>query len=301
MLPLRSSIGITASRSALYKASAASAAAVPRLSSTSFTFNNNRTLINANLNQKRHKMMDSQAKQANQEIAAAGLPIRVYIPPSFKSYPSFFSSPALWVRLIARRMYAFGLNTFTVGLARLTGDNFKPEFLLWKNEAVDIFIKVNKAFAKRQVESVDNCLTLWSKYPLIKRQESLPKNYEFDWKLIKLLAPPKLEVFMPYGASGRSFNYLIVVYKFNTLQGLAKYNKSTGEVTKTEETVENHLAFFVDYRTNTLRLCGSTFESGLHDPVKPNEPTSNLGTVMKIQGDIFRPNDDLLNKALTQD
>ncbi|GMM34607.1 Mba1 protein [Saccharomycopsis crataegensis] len=225
-----------------------------------------------------------------------GLPVRFYIPPSYASYPSILQSPMGWVRLVARRVYNFGRNTAQIGFARFSG-GFKPEFLLWKNEAVDIFVKVNKAFAKRKIESVKDTLTIWSRVPLLKRQETLPGSFEFDWKLVKLLNPPKLEVFLPYALPGQPLDKVLIIYKFNSIQRLIKLNKKTQEVSTSDDTIENHLAFVVDLNTNKLKLCGSTFESSVDESIDVVQP-KNSGTVMKIQGDIFRVNDNALKESM---
>lgn len=237
------------------------------------------------------------ARRKDREAGGAdmGLPIRFYVPPSLSRYPNIFTSPMVCLKLIARRMYNFGYITSQIGLVRYKG--LKPEFLLWKNEAVDVFVNVNKAFAKRKIEAVEGQLSMWSKEPLLKRQETLSKNFEYDWKLLKLNSTPKLKMFLPHSSDSEIPNLLLAVYEIDSKQRLSKLNKKTREVTKNDVDIVNYLGYSVDTTTNKLRLIGSTFESGINDEIKMTP--DNMGTNMRIQGDIYRANDDVL-KALTE-
>lgn len=231
------------------------------------------------------------------ELDQIGLPMRFYIPPSYKNYPNVLSSPIVVFKLIARRLYNFGRNTVQIAFARWNG-GMTPKFLLWKNEAVDVFIKVNKAFAKKKIQSISNDLSVWTREPLLMRQDTLPKKYDFDWKLLKLLSPPKLCVLIPYSNPSDPLDKLLVIYKFNTLQRLTKMSKETKEViSSSDDSIENYLGFLVDLNTDKLKLIGSTFESGPNEKVDIARP-KHMGSVMKVQGDIFRINDELLKEYL---
>lgn len=240
---------------------------------------------------------------SNQQPAQAmtaekvGLPMRFYIPPSFKNYPNVFLHPIHCFKLLLRRLYNFGRMTAGIAIFRMRG-SFKPKFLLWKNEAVDVYVKVNKAFAQRKLKNSDALLSMWSRGPLLKRQNMLPKTHHYSWKLKRLLSPPKLEVFAPFSSPDEPMSLVILVYRFRTEEELISVEDRTGSKSATTTTVDAHLGFALDIRTDEMRLIGSTFESGINDLVDTSQNQLKMGTMMLVHGDIFRKDDKGLEKLL---
>lgn len=89
-----------------------------------------------------------------------GVANQLYIPPSKQNLPNFLSSPIICANALIRRIYTLGMNTVQVALFRYQS-GYKPNFLLWKNKAIEIYVQVNKAFANRTLDSVKPQVSIW--------------------------------------------------------------------------------------------------------------------------------------------
>lgn len=219
-----------------------------------------------------------------------GVATEIFIPASRKNLPSVISQPVVVLKTLIRRIYMFGLNTFKIGLFRLQSGN-KPKFLLWKNNAIENYIEVNKAFAARRIDKVKNHVSVWVERALLLRSESLPKNIKLDWHVVKFNEVPKLMSLDPVMAPGMPLEYIQLVYRFNTKQELIKINTETNESEKQVRDIVDYLVFLCDTNTNEMMLSGSIFESKPGAPL-PKQVTANdkkeVLARMKECGDIFR-------------
>ncbi|ODV63225.1 Mba1p [Ascoidea rubescens DSM 1968] len=244
------------------------------------------------------KRYNSQKSKQRIGINQLGIMFDIYIPPSYSSYPNFFKHPSVFVRNLLRRYYLLGLNTLQIASARFQG-GLKPKFLLWKNQAIESYIKVNQSFVGKDLTISSNYSTIWVQDALNKRIQSLPKNVYFDWKLIKFNKNPKLVTFMPFLIPGEPLDKVLIVYKFDTIQRVIKYNLKNNQMDKKDRNVNEYLGFIVDIDNNNVLLTGSLFESSIYDKV--NLGQSKLpGTCMKVHGDIFRTSNKELELALVK-
>ncbi|KAM3162942.1 Mitochondrial ribosome receptor [Lachancea thermotolerans] len=221
-----------------------------------------------------------------------GIATDIYIPPSFKSLPNFFTHPIVFSNALIRRIYTFGLNTVQVALFRYQS-GFRPNFLLWKNNAIDSYVQANKAFAARKVSSIKPRVSLWVEEALTARAKQLPKDFELDWQLVKFYETPKLVSVQAMMIPGRPLEHIQLIYKFNTKQRLIKLNKRTNETESMNRDVLDYVAFLCDASTDDLILMGSVFESKPTDKL-PKNYEDNMQTAiqkMKESGDLYRVKD----------
>lgn len=219
-----------------------------------------------------------------------GVATEIFIPASRKNLPSIISQPIVVFKTLIRRIYMFGLNTFKIGLFRLQSGN-KPEFLLWKNNAIENYIEVNKAFASRRIDKVKNHVSVWVERALLLRSESLPKNIKLNWQVVKFNEVPKLMSLDPIMAPGMPLEYIQLVYRFNTKQELIKIDTKTKESEKQVRDIVDYLVFLCDTNTNEMILSGSIFESKPGAPLPKQVMAGDKKKVlarMKECGDIFR-------------
>lgn len=218
-----------------------------------------------------------------------GLTRDIYIPVSYKNLPNPLTSPrAVWRSLI-RRLYTLGMNTVQVALMRYqTG--MKPQFLLWKNRAIERYVAINKAFAAGDIKPVEKEVSVWVEKALKARVGSIPKGVKLDWKLVKFNEKPKLVAFRPIMLPGRPVEYAQAVYKFNTQQELINVNLKTDKVKKIDRNVTDYVGFVIDLDTDKVILAGSVFENSPEDRIpKPEDiDQSMIFKDMKLNGDIYR-------------
>ncbi|SCU84850.1 LADA_0D04192g1_1 [Lachancea dasiensis] len=237
-----------------------------------------------------------QAEGANKKSKPAdfnprhlGISSELYIPPSYKNLPNFFRHPVVFSNALIRRIYTFGLNTVQVALFRYQS-GFKPNFLLWKNRAIESYVQVNKAFAARNLASVKPHISLWVEESLSSRAKQIPKTIDLDWQLLKFHKVPKLTSVQVMMIPGRPLEHIQLIYKFETKQRLIKLNKRTHETENLDRDVTDYVAFLCDASTDELILIGSVFES--HPQAKlPKNYEDNMQTAiqrMKTCGDLYR-------------
>ena len=214
---------------------------------------------------------------------------RLYIPPSKQNLPNFLSSPIICANALIRRIYTLGMNTVQVALFRYQS-GYKPNFLLWKNKAIEIYVQVNKAFANRTLDSVKPQVSIWVEEALEARAKQLPSSITLDWELIKFNEIPKLVSTQAMMIPGRPVELIQLIYKFDTKQRLIKFNKKSGKTDKLDRDVIDYIAFICDASCDDLLLTGSVFESAPDAKLPKDSETSNKVVIdrMKVSGDIFR-------------
>ncbi|QLG74935.1 hypothetical protein HG535_0H02620 [Zygotorulaspora mrakii] len=235
------------------------------------------------------KKKDSKRSASEFNPRHLGVASEVYIPTSFKNLPSFWSHPLVFCNSFIRRIYVFGLNTVQVGIFRYQS-GLKPNFLLWKNRAIENYVSVNTAFAQRKVEDVKSLVSIWVEEALDARSRHLPKYIRLDWELLKFNQIPKLVSVQAMMIPGRPLENIQLVYKFDTSQRLIKYNKKTSKAEKLDRNVVDYVAFLCDATTNELTLIGSLFESkpGAKLPKNYEDNTQIAIKRMRESGDLFR-------------
>ncbi|CCD24220.1 Mba1p NDAI_0C05610 [Naumovozyma dairenensis CBS 421] len=221
-----------------------------------------------------------------------GIANDIYIPASYKNYPNPIFHPVTCFNALIRRVYYFGQNTVNVALFRFQA-GIKPNFLLWKNNAIEIYVQVNKAFADRKVNIIKPLTSIWVDEALEARVKQLPKAIKLNWKLVKFNEVPKLMNVQPMMIPGRPLEFVQLVYKFNTKQELIKYDKKTDLTENITRDVVDYISFFCNSTTGDMTIMGSVFENKPDDKL-PKRVLSddNKGAIrnMKIHGDLYRLN-----------
>ncbi|AGO14058.1 AaceriAGR203Cp [[Ashbya] aceris (nom. inval.)] len=236
-------------------------------------------------------------QQSGFNIRYLGVTDKIYVPTTYRNLPSVFSSPLVVANALIRRIYMLGLNTVHVALFRVQS-GYKPKFLLWKNKAIETYVEVNRAFARRDVEAVKPLVSLWVQEALEARERQLPKRVEMEWDLVKFNGVPKLVAVQPIMLPGQPLEIVQLVYRFDTRQRLIKVERGSSEVEKVDRNVVDHVAFICDASTDEMLLVGTVFEAA-PDAKLPTAEASTEETLqqMRICGDIYRTPPALKQKA----
>ncbi|KAH3679409.1 hypothetical protein WICMUC_001029 [Wickerhamomyces mucosus] len=235
---------------------------------------------------------DSKKPNSQQQVfdpRFIGLTRDIYIPVGYNSLPNVFSAPKQVWNALLRRFYTLGMNTVQVAFYRWqTG--LKPQFLLWKNKAIESYVSVNKAFASGEIKPIEKHVSVWVEKSLKSRVGSIPKSVKLDWKLVKFNETPKLAVFRPIMLPGRPVEYAQVVYKFNTQQELVNVNLKTDQVKKLDRNVIDYVGFVINLDSNEVILAGTLFENNVKDRIPRPEDINQekMFEDMRINGDLFR-------------
>lgn len=218
-----------------------------------------------------------------------GIANEIYVPPSKRNMPNPLNSPVQYFNVLIRKVYTMGLNTVQVALFRYQS-GYKPNFLLWKNKAIETYVQVNKAFANRDVSTIKPQVSIWVEEALEARSKQIPSNIKLDWELLKFNEIPKLVSTQAMMIPGRPLELIQLVYKFDTKQRLIKFDKKTGKTDKLDRDVVDYVAFICDASADDVLLIGSLFESAPDAKLPKTEETSNRVLIerMKISGDLFR-------------
>lgn len=219
-------------------------------------------------------------------VTKIGIPNKVYVPMRLSKMPSLFTHPVQFIKCVARRMALVGINTLQIIDFRRS---MKPNFLLWKNEAIEKYVLVNKLFAKQNLQPAKNACSVYVYNALEKRLNSLPKNIEMDWKLLKFNKVPKIISFNNFPNEDGSTLCLQITYKFNTKQRLVTV--SNGDVKTQDRDMIEYLSFNVDPYSNQVCLAGSSFESEPDEIVYSRDRSysqKQIADNMVIYGDIYR-------------
>lgn len=166
----------------------------------------------------------------------------------------------------------------------------KPNFLTWKNKAIEMYAQVNQAFAKRKIASVRPQISLWVEEALTARSKQLPKNVELEWQLLEFKHVPKIVSVQAMMIPGRPLEHIQLIYKFDTKQRLIKLNKKTNKVEKLDRDVVDYVAFLCDASSDDMILIGSVFESKPDSKLPKNYEDDMQAAIakMKSSGDLYR-------------
>lgn len=219
-----------------------------------------------------------------------GVATDIFVPTSYRNLPSVFTSPIIVTKSLIRRLYTFGFNTFKIAIFRFqTGS--KPNFLLWKNKAIETYIQVNKSFAEKDLRKIHSNVSIWVEEALGARIRKLPDNLSLEWRIKKFNNVPKLVHIEPIMIPGQPLEHIQLVYKFDTKQELIKLNKITKKVEKQDNDIVDFVVFLCNSITNELILSGSVFESKPGAKLPKNstdQEKKHIVNKMRTCGDIFR-------------
>lgn len=232
----------------------------------------------------------SRKKQQQQRptLNKVGVPHDPYIPVSYSHLP--LSAPLKTLRALWSRVKLFCFNWVQVYQFKSgMGKGYKPQFVKWKNSAITEFVKVNKAFAERKVESVRSDVSEFVYFQLGKRQAALPKAL-IQWELVKFNSPPKLLSFNAFPHEDGSTLLCQIIYQFNTKQKWIIKKRGETEFTETERDMIEYLAFNIDPYTDHVVLAGSVFEAPLDRKLESKIVSSQQRALeyMNTNGDIYR-------------
>lgn len=218
-----------------------------------------------------------------------GVSTEVYVPPALGNLPSVFSHPIVVANALIRRIYTLGSNTVQVGIFRYQS-GLKPNFLLWKNKAIENYVNTNTAFAQNKVSNIKSQVSLWVEEALEARSKQLPKHMQLEWQLVKFNEIPKVMSAQAMMIPGKPLEHVQLVYRFNTKQRLIKLNKKSGKADKLDRDVVDYLVYLCDASTNNLILMGSVFESRPDSKLPKSYEDNTQAAIqrMKVSGDLFR-------------
>ncbi|EDO16876.1 hypothetical protein Kpol_1024p30 [Vanderwaltozyma polyspora DSM 70294] len=231
----------------------------------------------------------SKNEQLDINVRHIGVASDIYIPPTWRRMPNMILHPISFFNVLIRKIYTLGFNTVQIAVFR-NQSGIKPKFLLWKNNAIETYVNINKAFAERKIEKVSSQLSIWAEDALKKRQNKIPKNIKLDWKLLKFNEVPKLVSLQPLILPGQPLEHIQLVYRFNTKQRLLKLDKDSKDVEKVDRDVTDFVVFLCDASTNEVLLIGSVFESKPDAKLPKNYDSDNKSAVARMRecGDIYR-------------
>lgn len=202
-----------------------------------------------------------------------------------------WTNPKGLVKHFYRRMYAFVVNTFNVAQYRLKTKK-KPRFTEWKNEAILNYIAVNKAFAARELDSVDDKMNTWVKKALVERSKTLPEDVKFQYGPIEFAKVPKVVNFTYLPLPNHAPGITLIVYRFDMTQKILRSQRRSDEVKTTTKKSTEYIGCVYDnsYSPPKCLLAGTVFESPMDIPL-PDPDMSDERVViqsMHDKGDIFR-------------
>lgn len=210
-----------------------------------------------------------------------------YIPP-----PIFSSPITLWHKLVLRRMGQFVFNTYSVYKFK-TETGRQVAFNHWKDNAIDLFVRVNKAFANKNLNSVKNSVGVHTLNVLQERIESLPKKSKIAWELVKIEQNPKIVSFNALPDNNGITAIIQFVMKLQTRQKVTISNKqeSNNEPVVQERSNTDYLVYTLDPISDEMCLVGTLFESDHLRQIQPDMDVANFKQMMDFQkeaADIFR-------------
>ncbi|RCK58196.1 Inner membrane mitoribosome receptor MBA1, mitochondrial [Candida viswanathii] len=220
-----------------------------------------------------------------------------YIPPRYVSAPV-----SSWPKLLMRRIMLFALNTYSiVAFKRELGVPLK--FDLWKDRAIEQYVRANKAFAEACNEPkvrakgeivekrLDHTCGLHVGEALYARSKSFPVGSSVKWELVKLVKDPKIVLFNSIPDRNGVACFVQFVMKLNTVQKMTIFGKDGEVVQEKEQPVEDNLVFSLDPLSDELLLVGKLFESNHIRGLKPEIDISNpkeAKRFMVVAADIYR-------------
>ncbi|ONH74512.1 Inner membrane mitoribosome receptor MBA1, mitochondrial [Pichia kudriavzevii] len=227
-------------------------------------------------------------KQQRPTINKVGVPHDPYIPVSYNHLK--LSQPGKVLRALWNRVKLFAFNWVQVYQFKSgMGKGYKPQFIAWKNKAITEFVRVNKAFSERRIESIRDEVSEFVYFQLGKRQAALP-NALIEWELVKFNSPPKLLSFNAFPHEDGSTLLCQIIYKFDTKQKWIVKKRGEDKITETERDMVEYLAFNIDPYNDNVCLAGSVFEAPLDRKLESKVVASQTKALeyMNINGDIYR-------------
>ncbi|RLV94895.1 Inner membrane mitoribosome receptor MBA1 mitochondrial [Spathaspora sp. JA1] len=251
--------------------------------------------------------------RAKQEMNMADIPITnigvmadYYVPPSILKQPMKF-----WPVLLGRRFLLFAGNTYNiVKYKQETGS--KLNFNRWKDDAIEKYVKMNKAFASacnqpillngaRERYIIKNLTDDCGRYTilnLIDRVQTFPLHSTVTWELVNILKNPKIVSFNCIPDQNNVLVFVQFVMKLETTQKMTITTNGKDEVSNVNNT--DYLVYTLNPHTNESALVGKVFESNNIRKVAPDYTNqSNPAWVKRFlseSADIYRANPNLESK-----
>jgi protein MBA1 len=159
-------------------------------------------------------------------------------------------------------MIAFGTNTMMVAQFRLRS-KLKPNFGQMKSLAIQRYVEVNQKFAVGDLNAIRPYVSSFVMRPLSERLNSIPSDVKHSWKLVKFNSTPKAMSVLPMMLPGTPLAHIMVVYRIESRQRLAKLKRGQTEPEVVERDVVDYPAFVFDVSRKPYEtvLVGSLFES----------------------------------------
>ncbi|KAG7814059.1 hypothetical protein KL921_000333 [Ogataea angusta] len=223
-------------------------------------------------------------------IDRIGVPFDPYVPMRMSRLPSPLTAPKVYLKSIWNRLLLFAYNQVQVYYFKKSmGKKYKPNFLKWKNEAIETFVRVNKGFAEKKLASIRTNVSEYVYNALEARTKRMPSTTTMGWELMKFNSVPKIISVHSFPHEDGVPLLLQIVYKFDTKQQLV-VKKAGQDVQKNVRDLTEYLAFNVDPFTDRIVLAGSVFESPVSRGVAPKEAggKEEIMAQMKAHGDIYR-------------
>ncbi len=231
------------------------------------------------------------ATNARPTINRVGVPFVPYICPRWSRLPSPVTSPIIFIKCIFKRVYMSCYNWVNVYKFKNTmGKGYKPNFVKWKNEAIEIYVKVNQSFANKKIANVRELMSDYVYISLKRRQKELSKDISLGWELEKFNAPPKLISFHAFPHEDGSVLLCQIIYKFQTKQKMIVKRKSSKKFDSKVKDLTEYISFNVDPFTDDCVIAGSVFESIPERPLSQGAMPTQTETINKMikNGDIYR-------------
>lgn len=231
------------------------------------------------------------AKKAKQGGDISQIPIKhlgvlapYYIPP-----PVFKSPVLLWHKLVFRRMGQFLFNTYSVyKFKNETGR--QVHFNQWKDDAIDIFVRTNRAFSAQNLAPVQNVVGVAAFNSLQDRLASVPKHTKLQWELLQIEENPKVVSFNALPDNNGVTAIIQFVMKLKTRQQVTVTTRGEQPLV-TDRVSTDYLVYTLDPFLDELCLVGSLFECDHLRPIQPEMDVTNYKEMMEFQKkalDIFR-------------
>lgn len=241
---------------------------------------------------KRYASTDKK-NQPKIQLQHLGVSVDLYVHPQKSNLPSWFTSPRQRFRGVMRRAGAFFQNTVMIAQFRLRS-KISPRFQEWREIAKTEYQNANKAFVRNNLDSMKDRMSVWVYESLKNRRESIPADTQLDWRLIKFNSTPKVMCIQPMMLPDTPLRHIMIVYRLDTHQRLAKIAPGETEASKIDRNVVDYMAFIYDAskQPSEAIIAGSVFETPLTAP-RPNPASSDqsekmMFLSMKEKGDIFR-------------
>lgn len=236
--------------------------------------------------------MPKKTENQRPAITKVGVPFDPYIPPRWSRMPNLFLHPLLFGKCLFRRVYMKCYDWVQVfQFRRSMGQGYKPMFLKWKNDAIEDYVRINKAFSARKLESTRDLMAEYVFFALGRRQKQLPKDTTLGWELVKFNKAPKLMTFHSFPHEDGSVLLAQIVYRFDTKQRMTIKKRGSKEIQEKTRDLIEYLAFNVDPYSDRVVIAGSLFESSPKKRFAANGMPTRQETInhMIKNGDIYRP------------